>query len=536
MALAIIDRANYEMEKQSPGSISFVRDSRDGMRYVLKPALSFVDQAVPEQLADVWHAGIPRCLGQTCDEDGTALYVFDYIDGQPLAEMITQNPAGVDPAVWLPWMIQWAQMLSYLHLQGEFPLVHLDIKPANLIVNQGEAGLIDFGAARILDGRVSTGHARGMQAMTMNYAAPELAAGKPCPGSDLFALGLVMLVLLTGKQPDECRDKPLCANVSDQSAALQSLIGKCLHSDPAMRYDQADALVSDLKMIHGQLPGEEAAFSGDTATDDARVQPDRQTCTVRLPAPLLCVWDGAACGCELAAVLAEQRTVLVIDADLLNPRADLLLGQPHRFSHDPGKIRLNGLDLALQAEQQGRLSPQLLASLARDTGVSRVRLLECICQLDEYEYCHLDSLHQTLKLARLIADLVIVLCTRSVFDAFTCLCLLAADKVVIPLAGDIGAFREVKRSLDFLSARYRMEQKRLAFVAFPYDSQTDLSRGTMNELSGGRLAGAISEQRQRRIRGCSAVPYAACLGDASKKEYRSLIAQLDLLCPEQKGD
>ncbi|MDW7655573.1 MAG: protein kinase [Bacillota bacterium] len=550
MALATIDRTRYELETRLCSGC-LVRDIQDGMRYVHKPIVSFVDPAVPEQLADVWHAGIPRCLGQTVDEDGTAYCIFEYINGVPLTDTINHNPGGIDPGVWLPWMIQWSQMLSYLHLQREFPLVHLDIKPANLIVDrQSDVGLIDFGAARLLDGRECSGPLKGKQAMTMNYAAPELVAGTPCPGSDLFALGLVMLVLLTGKKPEECRDKPLSASVSGQPAALQTLIGKCLHSDPAMRYNQADALISDLKMIYDQLKIEQTDNACDLKIDDKGVQQDGQSGVQisakgaadgqvreeRLPAPLLCVWDGAACGCELAAVLAERHSVLVIDANLLNPRADLLLGHPHRFYRDQSKIRLNGLDLAMQAEQQGRLTPQLLTTLARDTSVSRVRLLDCTNQLDDYEYCHLDSLHQTLKWARLIADLVIVLCTRSVFDAFTCLCLLAADKVVIPLAGDVGSFREVKRSLEFLSARNYLEQNRLAFVAFPYNKQTDLSRGTMNELSDGRLAGVISEQRQRRLRGCGAVPYAACLSDANKKEYRSLIAQFDLLRQERKGD
>lgn len=553
MALAIIDQTSYETERALCNG-RLVRDRCDGTRFVLKPVATFVDPAVAEFLAQVWYPGIPRCLGQTVVDNGDRQFVFEYIEGLPLTDLMGMNPEGLEAARWLPWMIQWSQMLSFLHLQSEYPLAHLDIKPANLIVDrQNRAGLIDFGAARILDKRDSPAVRDGRKALTANYAAPELVAGQPCPGSDLFALGLVMLALLTGKKPDEWRDQPLSDSLSGQSVELQTLIGKCLHAEPGRRYSRADELACDLKIISGLLqdgppvrqnqtrPAKQPEQNGPgPAKQPEQDKPatnseSGETGGQPLPAPLVCLWDGAVCGCELAAVWADKQSVLVIDADLLNPRADLLLGQSARFLRDPSEVRRSGLDLAMQAEQQGRLSPQLLSTLARDTAVPRVRLLECGSRLDDYEYCHIDSLHQTLKWARLIADLVIVLCSRSVFDAFTCLCLLTADQIMIPLAGTIGAFREVNRSLEFVADRYRLEQNRLFFVAFPYDQQTDLSRGTMNELSGGRLAGVISEQRQRRLRACGSTPYATCLSENTKKEYRQLISRLDLIRLTVKG-
>lgn len=572
MVLAIIDQNDFETVS-TLRSGRLVQDRRDGTRAVLKPAAAFVDPAVAEFLAQAWHPGIPRCLGQTVADTGDTLFVFEYIEGLPLTALIESHPEGIEATRWLPWMTQWAQILAYLHLQGEYPLAHLDVKPANLIVDrQGRAGLIDFDAARILDSRSSPAARDGKKALTASYAAPELVAGQPCPGSDLFALGLVMLVLLTGKKPEEWRDQPLSDTLSGQSVELQTLIGQCLHTEPGLRCSRADELVCDLKMISGQLQtGQKVKAdqpdlpvnkvktdrSDQPAEPDDPENPDHpdqhgpakqpvqaesateakagKTGGQPLPAPLICIWGGAACGCELAAVWAEKRSVLVIDADLLNPRADLLLGQPAWVWRDPSAVRLYGLDLAMQAEQQGRLTPQLLSTLARETAVPRVRLLECGSHLDDYEYCHVDSLHQILKWSRLIADLIIVLCSRSVFDAFTCLCLSTADQVIIPLTGAIGAFREVNRSLEFVSDRYHLEQNRLFFVAFPYDSQTDLSRGTMNELSDGRLAGVVSEHRQRRLCACGSKPYATGLSEINKKEYRQITGHLALIRQTVKG-
>ena len=571
MGIETLDPSRYRIERTLRDGC-LVWDQQDGQRRVLKPVASFVDPAVAGWLAAAWHAGIPRCLGQTHDDSDQPCFVFEWIEGQSLDAYRTHHPDGADPVQLLPWMIQWSRMLAYLHLKGDNPLVHLDIKPGNLIINdQGEAGLIDFTAARLLgqpeDSAPAFTKSAEKQALTPNYAAPELAAGLPQTSSDLYALGLTFLVLLTGKDPAECRSQPLRTVLASQPDSLQYLIGRCLHSDPALRCSQADELACDLIKALEQLqaadglavqsvdktnPADAEGLAGthpsaEPAGDPVPIvpQPDQAMPAVletacagrlpvraRLPAPLVCAWGGAACGCELAAVLAEQEIVLVIDADLLNPRADLLLGLPYSLSRDLATVRTCGLDLALQAEQQGRLSPQLLAAMAHDTRITGVRLLDGVDPLDHYEYCHLDSLHQVLKWARLIADRVIVLCNRSVFDAFTCLSLLAADKVVIPLAGNIGAFREINRLADFLSERYQLDHNRLCYVAFPYDRQTDLSRGTMNELCGGRLSACIPDSRLRRQQCCSAIPYAARMQDGQKKEYRHLIRNLE---PERPG-
>lgn len=520
----------YRQEKTL--SAGFLARDGDGRPVVLKRLDSFVDPRVPEWLAEAWHPGVPRCLGQTCDDTGTWYAVFSFLPGRTAQEILAGEPGGLPWQQVLPWLLQWARALVYLHQQNEQPLAHLDIKPDNLVIDErNRAGLIDFGAARFLQSdeeRPPVAYAADTpQALTPQYAAPE-QAGRGCgAGSDLYALGLTALVLLTGRSPERCRSLPVSQAAAHVPDALQSLLSRCLHADPGQRLDQADELAFALERIGRQSP----EHTGETAVTREEAQPE----PVRLAAPLLCVWDGPACGCELAACLAGSCDVLVIDANLLNPRADLLLGVPGHLYRNRPPGQSCGLEAALQAQQQGRLTPQLLRTLAQDTAISRVRLLAGTVKLEDYEYVHLDSLHQVIQTAQLLADLVLVLVNRTIFDAFTCLALLTADRIVVPLKAELGTFREVNRMVDFLISRHHLPLDRLHYVAFPSDRQHDLSGSTMAELCDNRLAGRISAS-VKRAAGRRTRPYAAALSDKNKAEYGRLVEQLDLPRLPRKGD
>ena len=160
------------------------------------------------------------------------------------------------------------------------------------------------------------------------------------------------------------------------------------------------------------------------------------------PASVICVWGNADFGCELAAVLAEHEDVLVIDADLLNPRADLILGcgQPKTTGSDP--LEAGGLDLALTCESRGHLDVISLNQYIRSTRVKGVSALTTTSGPTQYESFQLNALAKVIHLARLICRFVVILCSAFIFDGFTCLGLRMADRVLVPVAADIGSFRE----------------------------------------------------------------------------------------------
>lgn len=530
MALQRIDW-QYKREKKM-SEANLVLNLNDGQTYVLKPVDHFVDQRVVTWLSEVWHPGLPRCVGITADDKEKEWFVFEYVHGQTVAQHMS-NDVHVSLDEQLNCVIQWAKILTFMHTQGEYPIVHLDIKPRNLVVDeQGNTGIIDFGAACLLD-RPKPDQVKTYQAMTPSYAAPELINGEPSAASDVYALGLSLLVWMTGFSPGVCREKPLRDLLPNRTDGLPRVISRCLHSKEDQRYKSAQELLQDVQKVRSQkADGLNIVSKAQSNTSKDDQDSSNSSPGERVPqgakSTMICVWGEPACGCELAAVLAHDHSVLVIDANLLNPRGDLLLGQARAIYHGWQDKQSSGLESALQAEQEGRLTPRLIESLAVKTRVDNVNLLACCSSLDVYEYSRLDSFHQLLTQARFTADRLIVLCHRSVFDAYTCLSLVSAEKILLPVRGDIASFREVNRAVDFMSARYPFEKDRLFYAAYLYDPKENLSWGTMDELSGGRLTTCISTRRRRSRTAGQSRPYAAGMTKTNEHEYMRLIRRMKL--------
>ncbi len=489
-------------------------DQREGQHCLVRQAADFIDPAVAAWLGEVRHPGLPRLLNVLADA-GMTCYVFEYLEGTSLSQLAAASGGKLPASELLPAISQAARILSFLHQQNGKTVLHLDIKPDHVLLDErGQVSLIDFGAARVMrTGQDEDSSVSDRIALTPDYAAPELLYGHPEPGSDIYALGLTLLQLLTGLPPASCRSMALPELMPDFPTALQRLMGRCLQTNLTIRYTQADELASDLEALH-------------FAPTQLAIRPEIEERS--LSAPLLCVWDGAEFGCELAAVMAKTQRVLVIDADLLNPRADLLLGLRKRDSIPDIKRLSAGLDQVLAQEQRGHLDITLLNQLIQPTRINGVDLLNSSHGLDHYEFYDLDSMYQVIRLARLICDRVIILCSKFIYDAFTCLCLQEATRVLVPLAADGGAFRERRRSIEYLAERQQLDIAKLNFAAFCYDEQADLSRGTLDELSGGRLIGCISECNQRRRMKSGAKLYAGNLAPNNQREYLALINKLRL--------
>lgn len=239
----------FDLELQRPVAVKVARPERIAQT----GGGSLLEEA--RRAAKLRHPGIVAVhdVGQ---DNGAVFIVSDFIEGSDLAELISTNRPSPREAARLVADI--ADALHFAHEQG---FIHRDIKPANILIDrQGRPLLADFGLAA--DTRQM---ARGIGATsgTLPYMAPEQVAGEVQllgPRTDLYALGVVLYELLTGRLPFQgrtptaLREQALFRQPvpprSLNSAVLEEVEAvclRCLAKHPADRFPSAAALAVALR-------------------------------------------------------------------------------------------------------------------------------------------------------------------------------------------------------------------------------------------------------------------------------------------------
>jgi serine/threonine protein kinase len=166
---------------------------------------------------------------------GQPVIVMELLEGRTLESLLSAGPLPAPRAV--PLALQMAAALEAAHRRG---IVHRDLKPANVMVTEFGVKVLDFGLAKwsVTDGCAAVREVTqaGSIAGTPNYMAPELFLGQPADArSDLYALGAVLLEMLTGS-----REVPSPrAKLPEDAAALDPIVRRALRHDPAERWQSA---------------------------------------------------------------------------------------------------------------------------------------------------------------------------------------------------------------------------------------------------------------------------------------------------------
>ena len=198
------------------------------------------------------------------EENGTAYYVMDYIDGKSLGDIVKQR--GPLPEVEaVGYIRQVADALKYVHSLNR---LHLDIKPGNVMVDAtGHAMLIDFGASKHYDMESGENTSTLMGVNTKGYAPVEQSTQsftKFSPATDIYALGATLYKLLTGITPP---DANLLMAKEETLAPLPSCISKSTHNAvlKAMTLIRADR-PQTIDVFLGLLDSKTVYNSDDEAT------------------------------------------------------------------------------------------------------------------------------------------------------------------------------------------------------------------------------------------------------------------------------
>jgi serine/threonine protein kinase len=212
-------------------------------------------QSEVQLLAKLRHPNIVPVF-EVGEEEGSPYFSMEYMPGGSLAEKAKQSPL---PPAEAARIVE--QLATAVHAAHQVGVLHRDIKPGNVLLDEGGAPkLTDFGLAKRLDrddGLTHTGSVLG----TPGYMPPEQARGERdlTPAADVYSLGATLYALLIGKPPFAGRnfhdtlqhvlndDPPRPrAKRPDLPRDLEAVCLKCLEKDPTRRYATAQALADDL--------------------------------------------------------------------------------------------------------------------------------------------------------------------------------------------------------------------------------------------------------------------------------------------------
>ena len=169
---------------------------------VTKLLMKFKDEA--RSLYRLRHPGIVR-VSDVFEENGTAYYVMDYIEGHSLQDVVKAEGRLTEDRS-LKYIREVSEALSYVHSHNR---LHLDIKPGNIMIDGNDhAILIDFGASKQYD-EASGENTSTLMGRTPGYAPPEQMSnkvGKFLPATDIYALGATLYKCLSGETPPDSTD------------------------------------------------------------------------------------------------------------------------------------------------------------------------------------------------------------------------------------------------------------------------------------------------------------------------------------------
>ncbi|MBV9155153.1 MAG: serine/threonine-protein kinase, partial [Acidobacteriaceae bacterium] len=212
-------------------------------------------------LAQLSHPNIARLLDGGSTPEGVPYLVMEFIDGERITDWCQEQ--SLSEAARLRLFLQVCEAVEFAHRQR---VIHRDLKPANVLVTgDGTPKLLDFGIAKLLDpgavGESATG--TGLHLMTPDYASPEQVRGAPAaPSMDVYALGLILYQLLTGKKAQAvsdctpeamvtaiCSAEPTAPAVVNPQLAgdLDTIIRMAIRKEPERRYASAAELARDIQ-------------------------------------------------------------------------------------------------------------------------------------------------------------------------------------------------------------------------------------------------------------------------------------------------
>ena len=198
---------------------------------------------------EIERRGVAQCMNLKCanllaihdikaNETGDTFVIMEYVAGPSLANVLAQYPDGMPLGEVRDWLKGLVEGVAYLHDHG---IVHRDLKPANLFMEEGVVKIGDYGLSKMISSQAASNHSESIG--TCHYMAPEISTGKYNKPIDIYAMGVILFEMITGRVPFEgetvgevlIKHLTTRPDLSKLPEPYKTIIGHALAKDPNHR-------------------------------------------------------------------------------------------------------------------------------------------------------------------------------------------------------------------------------------------------------------------------------------------------------------
>lgn len=205
-----------------------------------------------KQCLNLKHPNLIALFDMKSDEEGQTWVVMEYVAGESLKNVIERNPNGMPADEAERWFRGIAAGVGCLHDHG---IVHRDLKPANIFDDQGFVKVGDYGLSKFIATSRRSGQTESVG--TVHYMAPEIGRGVYGKEIDIYALGIILYEMLTGRVPfdGESSQEIVMKHLTDNPdlrpvpQPYRDVIQRALRKDPAKRFRSVQEMLDALQIV-----------------------------------------------------------------------------------------------------------------------------------------------------------------------------------------------------------------------------------------------------------------------------------------------